>query len=333
MHDIWNPWHGCVKYSDGCRNCYMYALDRRRGVERPSDEIYATKQLRYPLAKDRKGNYKIKPGERIRVNMTSDTFLDEADQWRDIMWDCIRQRPDVGFWLLTKRVPRIQECLPDDWGTGCPNVMLNMTAENQKCFEERWPIFAQVPAQAKGICCAPLLSPIDLEPALSSGQICEVSAGGENYDNPRPCHYEWYESLSLQCKKHNVPFYWYESGTKLVKSGKLYFITKKSDQAKIAGLSGLNAPGPRPNLILRSLDDGHILSPSECHVPMYNPVHCAGCGNAGMCNGCDPKCRQRDASYRMVTWDELKALEQAQLQIQLQSRGTGQKDEQKGPGT
>lgn len=322
MHDIWNPWHGCVKYSDGCRNCYMYALDRRRGVERPSDEIYATKQLKYPLAKDRKGNYKIKPGERIRVNMTSDTFLEEAGQWRNVMWDCIRQRPDVGFWLLTKRVPRIQKCLPDDWGTGYPNVMLNMTAENQKCFEERWPIFAQVPAQAKGICCAPLLSPIDLEPALSSGQICEVSAGGENYDNPRPSHYEWYAAMSQQCKNAGVPFYWYESGTKLVKSGKLYFIPKKPDQAKIAGLSGLNVPGPRPNLILRSLDDGHILSPSECHVPMYNPVHCAGCGNAGMCNGCDQKCRQRDASYRLVTWDELKALEQAQLQIQLQGRGT-----------
>ena len=24
MHDIWNPWHGCLKYSEGCKNCYMY---------------------------------------------------------------------------------------------------------------------------------------------------------------------------------------------------------------------------------------------------------------------------------------------------------------------
>ena len=28
MHDIWNPWHGCVKYSEGCMNCYMYVLDK-----------------------------------------------------------------------------------------------------------------------------------------------------------------------------------------------------------------------------------------------------------------------------------------------------------------
>ena len=33
MHDIWNPWHGCVKCSEGCKNCYMYALDKQRGQD------------------------------------------------------------------------------------------------------------------------------------------------------------------------------------------------------------------------------------------------------------------------------------------------------------
>ena len=31
MHDIWNPWHGCKKCSEGCANCYMYFLDAQRG--------------------------------------------------------------------------------------------------------------------------------------------------------------------------------------------------------------------------------------------------------------------------------------------------------------
>ncbi len=26
MHDIWNPWHGCRKCSEGCQNCYMYYM-------------------------------------------------------------------------------------------------------------------------------------------------------------------------------------------------------------------------------------------------------------------------------------------------------------------
>ena len=38
LHDIWNPWHGCVKCSEGCQNCYMYFLDRMR--DQNGAEIY-----------------------------------------------------------------------------------------------------------------------------------------------------------------------------------------------------------------------------------------------------------------------------------------------------
>ena len=24
----WNPWHGCTKYSEGCRYCYVYRQDK-----------------------------------------------------------------------------------------------------------------------------------------------------------------------------------------------------------------------------------------------------------------------------------------------------------------
>ena len=33
MHDIWNPWHGCVKKSEGCQHCYMYFLDKQRNAD------------------------------------------------------------------------------------------------------------------------------------------------------------------------------------------------------------------------------------------------------------------------------------------------------------
>ena len=28
---IWNPWHGCTKYSAGCQNCYVYRIDATHG--------------------------------------------------------------------------------------------------------------------------------------------------------------------------------------------------------------------------------------------------------------------------------------------------------------
>ena len=114
MHDIWNPWHGCVKISEGCENCYMYYLDEVRGVPERASVIRKTGDFDKPLKKDRHGRYEIPSGYCLRINMTSDTFLEEADKWRDEMWKIIRIRRDVRFYILTKRVPRIAQCLPDD---------------------------------------------------------------------------------------------------------------------------------------------------------------------------------------------------------------------------
>ena len=30
----WNPWHGCTKYSEGCRYCYVYRQDEAYGIIR-----------------------------------------------------------------------------------------------------------------------------------------------------------------------------------------------------------------------------------------------------------------------------------------------------------
>ena len=67
----------------------MYYLDSLR--DKDGSEIYRTKAgFRYPLSKDRNGQYKVKSGEMIRVCMTSDFFLEEADAWREEAWDIIR---------------------------------------------------------------------------------------------------------------------------------------------------------------------------------------------------------------------------------------------------
>ena len=86
MHSNWNPWHGCIKCSEGCQNCYVYYLDRMRG--KSGADVYKTKTgFRYPLSKDRSGQYKIQSGEMISVCMTSDFFLEEADEWRAEAWE------------------------------------------------------------------------------------------------------------------------------------------------------------------------------------------------------------------------------------------------------
>lgn len=171
MHDIWNPWHGCKKISEGCDNCYMYYLDNVR-TQKESSVIYKSKtNFNYPLKKDRNGNYKIKSGEQIRICMTSDFFIEEADKWRDEIWNIIKIRSDVKFFILTKRANRIESCLPSDWNDGYENVILNVTCENQRRADERIPILLNVKAKHKGIMVAPFIGKVSISKYLKFNQI------------------------------------------------------------------------------------------------------------------------------------------------------------------
>lgn len=291
---IWNPWHGCHKVSEGCQHCYMYFLDGKRGID--TSRIFRTENFTLPVQKNRSGGYKIPAGMTLYVGLSTDFFLEEADVWRTEAWRIIRQRPDVAFRLLTKRAGRIRECLPDDWGDGYENVMLNVTCENQRRADERLPLLLEIPAKHKGFMAAPFIGPIEAEQYLRTGQIEEVLCGGENYDGARPCHYEWVKSLSEQCLKYQVTLNFIETGTVFVKEGKTYHIPSKRIQSQQAFLSGLshqsnplhfNLHSPEPSLFgdnaLASVDP---LSPAffrECCNTCGSRMTCNGCSNCGQC--------------------------------------------------
>ena len=175
MHDIWNPWHGCVKASEGCENCYMYYLDRKRNAD--GRLVYKTNNFDYPLQRRRDGRYRIQSGELIRVCMTSDFFLEESDKWRPQAWSIMKGRSDVIFFLLTKRPERVAQCLPHDWGDGWDNIFFNVTCENQRRADERMPILLELPFKHKGVMTAPLIGPVEMSEYLSTGQIEQVIAG------------------------------------------------------------------------------------------------------------------------------------------------------------
>ena len=284
MHDIWNPWHGCQKKSEGCLNCYMYYLDKKHQNKISSDKVYRTNNFNYPLQKNRDGIYKVKAGEQLRVCMTSDFFVEDADKWRDEAWNIIRQRKDVSFFILTKRPERVLNNLPSDWEDGYENVFFNITCENQRRALERIPYLLKLPFKHKGIMCAPLLSEIDIGEYLDSGLIEQVIVGGENYDGARPCHYEWVKKLAADCQKRNIRFCFIETGTVFVKEGKQYKIKSKDIQSIMAFKSGLNYPGKE---IKFKLYDEFLneLREDELYEPFWNNK-CLTCGSKLICNGC-----------------------------------------------
>ena len=121
---IWNPWHGCHKISAGCLHCYMFRRDESFGKD--STVISKTAQFRLPLARRKNGDYKLQD-DVVYTCMTSDFFLEEADEWRAEAWQMIAQRQDLHFFIITKRIDRFVVQLPADWGEGYAHVSICVT--------------------------------------------------------------------------------------------------------------------------------------------------------------------------------------------------------------
>lgn len=227
--NIWNPWHGCKKYSEGCQNCYVYRRDS--SVGRDASEVVKTSSFNEPIKLNKEKKYKISSGTEVYACMTSDFFIEEADNWRNDAWQIIDKRKDVHFNIITKRIVRAKDCLPENWDGGYENVTIGCTAENQKQADIRLPIFKNFPAKHKFIICEPLLEDIDMSKYLGAW-VSHISVGGESGPNARVCDYDWVLSIRSQCIDANVSFIFRQTGANFIKDGRLYKIPRYMQQSQ-----------------------------------------------------------------------------------------------------
>lgn len=241
MSVSWNPWHGCHKISEGCRYCYVYRQDATHGKD--SSEVRRTAAFNLPIRRSRDRQFKVLSGTMVQTCFTSDFLVEEADAWRDEAWAMMRLRNDLRFFFITKRIDRLERCLPKDWGEGYENVAIGCTVESQTAADYRLPIFRSVPARHKLIICAPLLGLLDLSHHLDLS-FEEVSAGGESGNDARPCDYEWILSIRRQCAERGIPFTFHQTGARFIKEGKLYRIRREfqHSQARRAGIDYIPPP-------------------------------------------------------------------------------------------
>lgn len=236
--NVWNPWHGCARFSEGCAHCYVFRRDL--AVGRDPTVVSRTGSFRLPLARDRHGSYRIPPGATLFTCLTSDFFLDAADAWRGEAWEIMRIRSDLHFIIITKRILRFGQCIPQDWGNGYDHVSVFCTAENQRRADERLPVFLSLPLRHRAIVCEPLLERIDLTPYLTPA-VSQVIAGGESGDDARVCRYDWVLDLRDQCAKHGVAFRFKQTGARFEKDGRLYHIPRK-EQMRQAARAAIDLP-------------------------------------------------------------------------------------------
>lgn len=200
----WNPWRGCTKISPGCKNCYMFTAQTRYGND-PS-VVIRTKTWRDPYRWQRDAEEKDRQ-ELVFTCSWSDWFHEDADEWREEAWKVVRECPNLVFQILTKRPERIQNHLPDDWGSGFPNVWLGVSIESNR-YVRRAEILKLVPASVRFISAEPLLGAL---PELDLENIDWLIVGGESGPSFRQMDPAWARDLRDRSLDAGVPFFYKQS--------------------------------------------------------------------------------------------------------------------------
>ena len=201
-NDTWNPWRGCAKISQGCKNCYMFPVmtDRLREdptlVRRAADSTF-----RQP--------YSL-PGPFIFTCSLGDFFIEQADPWRDEAWDIIKWTPHLTYQILTKRPENIRDRLPADWGDGYPNVWLGVSVE-QTTYKHRIIELSSNPAVIRFVSYEPALEYVDFKP--HAGVIDWLISGGESpQPDYRPADPEWFRRVRDDCLSSDIIYFHKQNG-------------------------------------------------------------------------------------------------------------------------
>lgn len=201
----WNPWYGCTKVSEGCKNCYAERDMKRFGKE--FSVITESKTtFRDPL--------KWKEPRMIFVCSWGDFFHQDVPYvWRQDAWSIMGCAKQHTFLILTKRPENISSMMPEGWFIGgwrnMPNVWIGVSVEKQDYIHRISQLY-DIPASKKFVSAEPLLGPLDFSEHM--GFIDWVITGGESGPNYRLCDIHWIRSIRYQCIEAGVAFFHKQNG-------------------------------------------------------------------------------------------------------------------------
>jgi protein gp37 len=245
--NTFNIAEGCMKVSEGCKNCYAETRDIHwhggchwgpGSSRKMMSEHYWNQPKKWDLQA-------LANGIKVKVFCSSlcDVFENHKDLYepRKRLFDLIDNTPNLIWQLLTKRPENITMMVPKEWYLNGwpPNVWIGTTVENQKAAEDRIPHLLRIPAKVRFLSCEPLLGPINItqekinysvptrfygdigiewtDPGPDFIGIDWVICGGESGYNARPLFPAWAGGLRDQCEKSKTPFFFKQWGQFLPK--------------------------------------------------------------------------------------------------------------------
>lgn len=220
-----NPIVGCLPASEGCSRCYaekmalrLHAMNTKgyRNVVCPKKGWTGKVDL-VMSALDKP--LKWKTPKTIFVGSMSDLFRGAVPgAWIDMVMETVRACPQHTFIFLTKHPRRMKEyfdCYVMKYHRFEPNLVLGVSAENQRWFDDRVNILMDIPAAKRFISLEPMIGAIDITTLDCDEQyegrvpflIDSIIVGGESAGkNARPLYKPWVRAVREVCFRRDIAF-------------------------------------------------------------------------------------------------------------------------------
>ncbi len=206
-----NPWHGCVKISPACKNCYAEAVDRRFGGEHwganALRRILSDGNWRNPSRWARKAK-RLNARLRVFCGSMCDWLEDSRDpvvgMLREQLSAVITDTTALDWLMLSKRPENLPRMMPDWSRDGTPrNVWLGTTAETQEYADERIPHVGAVDTPVRFVSVEPMLGPV----SLRHHDVDWVIIGSESGPRARETKPWWVRDLIAECRSLDRPVF------------------------------------------------------------------------------------------------------------------------------
>lgn len=198
-----NGWTGCTEVSPGCDNCYARKLVRRFGygwgAGAPRQKFKNT--WSWARVWNKQAEVQGKPHLVFAMSLADWADSEAPEEWREEMWQLIRDTPYLYWQLLTKR-HLSHSLFPNDWWSrpnGYPNVWLGVSVEgNGQLY--RLENLLEIPARVHFVSYEPALEYVDFGPYWHIDRDWTVNKaldwlviGGESHQESRarPFDPEW----------------------------------------------------------------------------------------------------------------------------------------------
>jgi len=221
-----NPWWGCCKTSEGCRNCYADGIAHRfgKGEIFGSPRSTSRRLTKTPWKDIVKWDHAAAGRDRARdypqlifCMSMGDFFEEHPDvyQWRRDACNILENLSHSVVQMLTKRPENVMRFVPEYWENAWPtHIWMGASVEDQDSLDSRKRRLLSIPAPLHFLSVEPLLGKVDLKlyefyKRLDghTSKVDWVIVGGESGPGARECREEWIADVVTQCRKAGVPVF------------------------------------------------------------------------------------------------------------------------------